>query len=55
MSNNKFGAKGATALATALKTNRSIRAMGLANNNMGDEGAAQIAEALKSNEALETL
>ena len=49
LASNVIGAPGATALASALKTNATITTIDLNQNETGDAGVAALAEALKTN------
>jgi len=52
---NGIRAAGATQLANALRTNTTLKHLGLNNNKIGDAGATQLADALRTNTTLEHL
>ena len=52
---NGIRAAGATQLADALRTNTTLKHLGLNNNKIGDAGATQLADALRTNTSLEHL
>eukprot|EP00038_Savillea_parva_P009214 m.182027 g.182027 ORF g.182027 m.182027 type:complete len:673 (-) comp15414_c0_seq1:375-2393(-) len=52
---NDLGAKCATELADALRTNKSVVTIDLGNNSIGPEGAAAFAEAIKVNKHITSL
>lgn len=52
---NGITSQGATAIASALKTNTVLRSLNLFQNDLRDEGALEIAHALPYNKSLQTL
>ena len=55
LSGDEIGDAGATALADALRVNKSLETLDLDDNHIGDAGATALADALLVNETLETL
>jgi hypothetical protein len=55
LSSNAIGAKGAAALADALKVNKTLSSLNLRQNSIGAKGAAALADALKVNKTLSRL
>jgi len=50
-----IGDPGATALAEALKENKSVKTIDLGGNKIGDTGATALAEAVKENKSVERI